>query len=196
MSELYLSRIPTRRLLAVAAIRSYYDTAISRHRLVMGVFPQMLGDSPREKASILFRVERASNEGLVYIQSSITPANISGLETREHSVDFSSGDLVRFRVTFTPSVRNGSKERFISDQDELESLLRMRLSGGLASISIVNTKDETIQRDKTASNFLKLTQVDGVATVDNLEKLTELVKRGVGRNRNYGAGLLTLSKIG
>lgn len=197
MTETFLSKIPFKKLLEVSEIKSYRDSAVSRHKLVMSVFPQLAGESARKKLGVLFRLEKSIRGSFFIVQSKVAPANIPGIETlaKNEEVSLHLGDQIRFRVTVSPIKRVGSKEVLITDYDEIEEWITQKLSSALSDVVVVNQKDERVARDK-GRNFVKLVQIDGVASVSDVLKLSELIESGVGRNKNYGAGLLSVSRIG
>lgn len=199
MSESYLTLIEGSRLIQLSGLRRYRDSAIARHRLVMSLFPQGLGDNPRAAAGVLFRVERTRRGVVFLIRSTIAPAALPQLETVKESIDgFHSGDKVVFRWTANAVKRIEQKERYLIDFDELEEWAKQRLSPALEAIELVNTIDESLVRDhaNVKGPKFRLTRIDGVATVKNVEALNSLLTDGVGRGKSYGAGLLTVKKIG
>lgn len=191
----YLTMVSLRRLLSIGGIKRYRDSAESRHRLSMTLFPKELGTGSRSTINVLFRGERSTKESIVLIRSKIAPSNIPGVNTiKEDFSKFKKGQTVRFRVTVSPIVRSGSKERFLSDFDEIENWIAKRLTPSLSDIQVVSSKSEELQRGKS-KNFVKLEQIDGVAKVDDVNSLVESLISGVGRNKSYGAGLLTVALI-
>ena len=109
-----------------------------------------------------------------------------------------AGSLVSFRVTASPISRRGSSEFHLRGHEERESWLANRLSGGLGQLEIIDVSSEEPRRNhgNKPNPSVPLAQFDGVGTVDNPDRLRDLLTAGVGRNRNYGAGLLTIKPIG
>lgn len=191
----YLTMVELRRALALADLKRFRDSAETRHRLVMGIFPQGLGSTPRSEASILFRGENSAKSAYFLIRSSLMPVALPGVKTLEE--DFShltSESAVTFRLTLSPIRRQGKVERFLSDFDAIEELLQEKLTPALEELKLVSTRDETVYR-QGGKAFVKLVQCDGVATVRDSQALEEALVKGVGRNKSYGAGLLTVKRI-
>lgn len=191
----YLTLIPFRRLLEVSGIRGYRDSAESRHRMVMALFPHVPENEARSSLGVLFRGERSKSESTVLIRSNRRPANIPGLKSlKEDFRRFELGQGVRFRVTVSPLKRSGNRERTIQDFDELESWLSNKFLPGLTGLEIIQLKEEEVRRGRS-KNFVKLVQIDGIARINDLSALATILKSGVGRNKSYGAGLLTLANL-
>lgn len=195
MTDQFLTMVETKRLLQLSDLRRYRDNAQSRHRMVMGLFPQDLGDDARGNAGILFRVERNSKGGFVLIRSSIAPVALSGVNSLRERYSHVEGDTVMFRLTLNPVKRKGSKERFITGDEELEGYLHEKVSPFFESVEVVSMKSESLLRANKGRDFLPLTQFDGVATIGNLNDLNEALTNGIGRAKNYGAGLLTVRAV-
>lgn len=195
----YLTMVSLRRLLSIGDLKRYRDSAESRHRLVMSIFPKLIEQDPRSSGGVLFRGEKSLSESTVLIRSTIAPANVPGVHTvKEDFSIFESGRDVRFRITVSPIVRSQSsgktKERFISDFDEIEEWISNKLSPGLSKIQIISSKNEEVRRGKS-KNFVKLEQIDGIAKVGDVSNLLQMLSIGIGRNKSYGAGLLTVALI-
>lgn len=195
----YLTSVDFKTILRFSGIGNYRDNAESRHKMIMSLFPQKLTPGlERTSEKILFRGEDLQHGPRFLIRSSTAPANLPGVETViEPPINqvVKSGDNVIFRVTVSPIKRRGSKERFLTIPGEVEEWLQEKLAPALENVEIIQQKEETIMRDRFRKNFINLAQLDGVATVKNIEVLEELLVNGVGRNKSYGAGLLTIRKI-
>lgn len=186
--------IKFRRLIEFNGIRNYRDSALSRHRLVMSLFPQDLGENSRLKGRILFRGEKNDKESIVLIRSELAPANISGVKVLlEDYTNLAFEEHMAFRVTAAPIERTKTGETFISDFDSQQVWLENKFAGSLKNSEIILSKEESIARDNKST--LKLVQFDGVAQLEDKASLIELLSHGVGRNKNYGAGLLTIRKL-
>jgi len=192
MSDRFLTLVGTKRLLQLSDLHRYRDNAQSRHRMVMGLFPQGLGADARESAGVLFRVERNSKGGFVLIRSAIAPVALPGVNSLRERYSHVDGDTVLFRLTLNPVKRKGNKERFISGDEELESYLHEKVSPFFENPEVVSMKRESVLRQNKGREFLPLTQFDGVATISDVHKLEEALTNGIGRAKNYGAGLLTV----
>lgn len=194
----YLSVIEFKTLLRYSDIKNYKDNAESRHKMIMSLFPAYIeGDEKRNSNKILFRGEDTSSYSRFLIRSEVPPSNLPGVQTivEESFQNYEVNSNVIFRVTVSPIRRRGNKERFISEPDELEEWITEKLSPALKDIEIIQTKDETVLRTRNRKNFIKLVQIDGIAKIGDVDRLEELLIKGVGRNKSYGCGLLTIREI-
>lgn len=197
MSKSYLTMVELHDLLRLSLIRRYSDNAVSRHRLVMSIFPQHIGGNARANAKVLFRCERSKDRSFVLIRSNTPPANLPGVNSIEESREGIQKDMhVSFRITVTPIKRHGNKETSLSDFEDIEVWLRNRVENALSDVELIEIKNETVKREKDSKHFLNLVQIDGVAKIEDVTALEGLLVNGVGRNKNYGAGLLTVRPIG
>lgn len=197
MTKSYLTMVELHDLLRLSLIRKYSDNAISRHRLIMSIFPQHIGGNARADSKILFRCERSKDRSFVLIRSNTPPANLPGVNSIEENHEGLQKDMhVSFRITVTPIKRHGNKETSLSDFEDIEAWLGNRVEGVLSNIELIEIKNESINREKDSKNFLNLVQIDGVAKIEDAQLLENLLLNGVGRNKNYGAGLLTVRPIG
>lgn len=202
--ESFLSVIGIGDAIRQSGIPTYRDSARSRHRLVMSLFPDGLGSSPRSSAGVLFRLEAVRSGQRVtqrlLIRSAIRPLEVEGMRTvcEDLSLLPEPGSPVSFRVTASPISRKGSAEFHLRGHEEQESWLRSRLSGGLEEIEILDLGLESPRRNpgKEPTPSVPLVQFDGVGAAGDTGALRDLLLHGVGRNKNYGAGLLTVRAIG
>jgi CRISPR system Cascade subunit CasE len=168
--------------------------------MIMALFPQDLGEHPREAAGVLFRFESGTLGNSRYgsrvlIRSSLPPANLPGLETIKERREYQGSDTVVFRIVGSPVVRRGSREAPLIDDDARELWLCKRFAGALKGMTLVNVKSEVIRRNRSIIEVVQLVEFDGIAVVEDSDALNRLLKVGVGRNKSYGAGLLTIKKI-
>lgn len=191
----YLTLVNLRRLVEINGIKRYRDNAESRHRMVMSLFPHVEDDEARRAMGVLFRGERNRNESLVLIRSTTPPAQLPGIKSlKENLARYNDESYVKFRVTVSPIVRYGNKERALFEFNDLEDWLQKRLSKALEEVELIQIKDEKVKRAKS-NNFVKLVQTDGIAKIKDVDALIDLLQNGVGRNKSYGAGLLTLVEV-
>jgi CRISPR system Cascade subunit CasE len=213
MNKSYLSKIELRSLISLVSQlnlngkKMYVDNAVSQHRAIMSLFPQGLGETPRAETGILFRVDFTASGLQVLMRSNIQPIQSTGVISM--SEDFSSleaGQYLRFRVTSSPIIRYRDKrndkhklrERFLVSDNEREDWIIKKFSQAFVeeSIEVVSIIEREVKRDHSKnSTFIKLVQFDGIAQVNDRDSLEMLLLSGVGRNKNYGAGLLTIKLI-
>lgn len=196
MTNSYLSKVDIRKLLTVNGRRSRLDNAIDQHRSIMSLFPDGLGESPRSAGKILFRLDQSLNESFVIVRSSITPIESLGIRTIEEDFShFNNGSIVRFRTNLSPIKRNGIKESFYTGE-ALEEWFIKKVSQFFDEVNILNIDEKSLYRNSSRSNkdFVKMAQFDGFATVKDSSSLQNALIEGIGRNKNYGCGLLTIVK--
>lgn len=197
MTETFLTMVPMRDLIYFSKIGRYRDNALSRHRMIQSIYPSEIGDGSRKKLNLLYRFEKDFQGGRALIRSSVAPASLSQIKTITEKHEYKHNDNVGFRVVINPIKRNGSKESFLTKTEDIEEYVEKRFFEALKDIHVVSMSSETLWRTNLRSNknFLKLVQIDAVATVDEEDKFLNFIKNGVGRNKNYGAGLITARKI-
>lgn len=199
MTDSYLTRIPTRSLVHIASAFSpnnYKDNANSRHKMVMSLFPQLEGENPRAKMNILYRVETTPQGSFFLIRSKIPPANIPTVETyKENLSRFQTGDTLRFRIVISPVTRHKKKDIPIYDTSDIEAWVLNKLSSFFSDTEITTINTGTIKRYQKNRNSVPMARIDGIATVSNTEILQDALISGIGRNKNYGAGLVTVVKL-
>lgn len=174
--------------------------------------------------SLLFRVDVSDNGPVVLLQSSAEP-DWAALEvaprtlleppaTKEFDPTFRLGQRMGFRLLARPSTRKsgdyglkksgkrqpGPRVDCRDDEQRLEWLRRK--SGqhgfqveavGLTMVSMPAVKSDRAPREKGGS--FTAVQFDGVLVVTDPEKLREAVCNGIGPQKAYGFGLLSLAPM-
>lgn len=180
------------------------DSGPDRHRKVMALFPFTLpGPASERRASsnILFRFDPVPGGGYRVIVQATTPINAPGA-TRNQEVPVSAliapqGALVRFRLTANTVRRSDHSERPLR-LEEVPAWLTARLEGALTDIDIIDIARTSLTgpSNDEQRRRIQLDTIEATATVTNPAHLAHLVTTGVGRAKAYGAGLLTLIRIG
>lgn len=112
--------------------------------------------------------------------------------------------LLRFRLRCRPSKRIGEpghpsegKRRSLRDKEELFAWLRRK--GEASGFNIDSVAFDRIywydSKDGKGSKPLGAVQFDGVLVVTDPEKLREAVRNGIGPQKAYGFGLLSLAPL-
>lgn len=176
------------------------------HKLVMLMF-----DSNRADENVLYMVMDSKKDGAgnapihMIVQSNNQPKNIPNdslrlLNSKECSSDMDvikNGDVVRFYGVFEPQKRNRRmiknpnsmwllrtpKERAEWLQKKFESV------GSLVAINEITKNDVYISKTTGESHHTSFYGYECMLKVTDSEKLKEMLKKGVGRSRSYGAGL-------
>lgn len=223
-SQFFL-KVPVHSLLArqvpKSASRGWeIDSPTFRHRAVMGLFGSLEGDRVRQDAGILFRLERIPGRAPFFlVQSQVEPDNIQDVDGCEvRSWEFpklTDGCPVSFRVALNAVRRrtiheSGSRRTLVSsvpfdhDEDAKEEgaltvtpWLQHKLAPALCDVQVTNHLRDLLE-DPAVNGRRKVLQVDtidGIGIVEDVETLKLLVEHGVGRERAYGCGLLSVRAL-
>jgi CRISPR system Cascade subunit CasE len=174
----------------------------------------------RVEAGILYRWE----EGPVLLVQSLDQPDWSKLdlpdsalagepESKVFSPQFALGQTLAFRLRCRPSQKQrvegskNSKQRSLrTDEDRILWLERQGVKFGFALQAAHPMQERWRDTKPTASNLeapakrqrfdsLPATRFDGVLVVTDPEKLVQGVRMGIGPQKAYGFGLLSLSRI-
>ncbi len=194
------------------------------HRGVMRLFPRLLegpADHRRAAAGIMYRLDVLGGVPTVLVQSlvrpELTPESSRTTEVSARAWTAEAGERVVFRIAVNP-VRRSTQQfsdatktvrlapldgtrRTRSHQKQVAAVvpvegitewLSARLDGALGELVLVNHF-----RDLTATGGHKLVvdTIDAVAVVTDAAALDEVRRKGVGRSKAYGCGLLTLRRV-
>ena len=193
-----------------------------RHRAVMSLFGALSGKSVRKDANILFRLDALPGQAPFFlVQSSVAPENIEkfdGALTKHISLpELQHGTTVSFRITVNAvrrrTVESGGKKRvqvtpvpieIDEDSDDttdysqnLEMWLSNKLAGALHGVEMTTHVREVLQDAPHARSgmTLQLDTIDGIGIVESPEKLAAFLLEGVGREKAYGCGFLTVRAL-
>lgn len=216
--NLYLSRIPLNPLYAPAIKLAANPEAL--HAKLYALLPKPASEGERR---LLFRVDPTDDGPVVLVQSSVEP-DWGALElapralreppaSKEYVLNFVKDQRMAFRLLTRPSIRksgdfgpkpNGKRKPGprldCRDDEERLEWLRWKAgdngfvveSVGLTILSVPAVKSDRDIRNKggsfTAACF------DGVLVVTDPEKLREAVRNGIGPQKAYGFGLLSLAR--
>lgn len=217
----FLSQIPQHELRIRAGRMP--DGPNTRHRDVMSLFGQIDGNA-RQDAGVLFRLEHLPGQAPSYlVRSAVAPSNLTeGARTvSEGEAELPKGTAVAFRISVNavqrtkrgtrPVYVDGALEELVesgqmseeeaSSAAEITPWLSEKLFPALADIRIINHQREVLGRGRKGQNLSKekiavqIDLIDGVALVNDPLALQELLRRGVGRAKSYGCGLLTVRPL-
>lgn len=195
------------------------DSPVFRHRAVMGLFGDM-DSKPRQSANILFRVDYTAGQPPYFlVQSAVAPVHVdelSGAECRQLRLpDFLPGQPVIFRFSGNAVRRrrvpvDGRTKTQVTpvpyDHDAvavengfttITPWLQNKLSGALKDIQLVNHQREVLQEAAKGSPrmAIQVDTFDGAALVDDPETLKEILLQGLGREKAYGCGMLSVKAV-
>ncbi|GGM23180.1 hypothetical protein GCM10010129_79410 [Streptomyces fumigatiscleroticus] len=189
--------------------------ATQMHRTVMRMVPDGLGDSPRQRAELLYRLEETDTSSTLLVQAAhLDPALLSAgygqAEIKSLAPMFAAlckGLAVRYRIVLNPAKRErlpveekGKRGKIVplSGADADQWWHRRAEAAGLQLHILTPTTLAPIRpRGKEAPPMRhSLLRYDGTATVTDPTALTEALRAGIGRGKPYGAGLLSLAPAG
>jgi CRISPR system Cascade subunit CasE len=213
--KLYLSRISLNPLFSEALQLAASPTKI--HERLAPVFG---GNHPQTQNRVLFRVDEGP---VVLVQSELLPdwdlferkprLLRSDPETKEMELNLAVEQRMGFRLLARPSARPsgdfghkengkrkpGPRRTCRTDEERINWLSRKgRDSGfmvetvGLTNVVLDSIKWRGAPREK-GSTFAAV-QFDGVLVVTDPDKLKEAVRNGIGPQKAYGFGLLSLAR--
>lgn len=216
----YLTQVPQRELAERSGRRE--DTPDSRHRDVMSLFGSLPG-VPRKDAGILFRLERLPGREPSYLVRSRVPVAhpTSATRTKVEPDDVPEvGSSIAFRVSINAVQRpkSGKTRPVAPDRDDVDDSvphgegtekpapptvtpwLTERFRGAVSDLSVLNHVREVVGATRhgakpQATKVIQVDVFDGVATVADPDVLGQLLANGVGRERAYGCGLLTIKRL-
>lgn len=224
-STLFFTRLPAHVALARGAEFHAGNPSLLaqpqfRHRAVMSLFPSVDSSTPRSELGVLFRLDHVPGQAPYFlIQSRVRPSvEVSGVDVKEAPLPHvPAGTTIRFRVAVNAVQRKGKKSveegtregkatkvnsiPFDADATgELPGItewLSAKLSPALTQVTILNHTRELLGKPRrkkgTTKGFvLQVDTIDGVAQVGD-EYALQLA--GVGREKSYGCGLLSVMPI-
>ncbi|GGZ88618.1 type I-E CRISPR-associated protein Cas6/Cse3/CasE [Streptomyces echinoruber] len=186
--------------------------ATQMHRTVMRMVPEGLGESPRRRAGLLYRLDETDTSSTLLVQATrldptLLPAGYGHAEVKSLAPLFSSlrkGLAVRYRIVVNPVKRErlpleqkNKRGKIIplSGADADQWWLRRAADAGLQLHVLTPTHLNAVRpRGKQATPMRhSLLRYDGTATVTDPDALADAVLTGIGRGKPYGAGLLSLA---
>jgi CRISPR system Cascade subunit CasE len=206
--ELFISAIVVRQG-SLFDVRAGHDPYFL-HELLWTGFP-----TPEEaiEARILYRYDREGGLGFVYVQTrarpdwSRLPEALKDNVVQPRPLTIPEGPRLRFRLLAKPSFRvanresevRGKRRTLFREAHCLRWLMRKGREGGFAVEDCALTElvwhdSKTPQKDPNgAEKRLRGTLFEGVLIVTDRARLLETVANGVGPNKAFGFGLLSLA---
>lgn len=186
--------------------------ATQLHRTVMRMVPDGLGDAPRQRAGLLYRLDETDTSSTLLVQATVLdparlPTGYGQAEVKSLAPMFTAlrkGLGVRFRIVLNPVKRErltleekGKRGRIVplSGADADQWWLRRATEAGLDLHVLTPTTLEPVRpRGRDAPRMRhSLLRYDGTATVTDPDAVRAAVVHGIGRGKPYGAGLLSLA---
>lgn len=179
------------------------------HRDVMSLFGDLEGK--RADNGILFRLDEMANikdaEGRLrtgrallvrsaveptFPEGSLTPTMRREAVTVQEKAAPAAGTTVMFQVDVNTAQRHGKIESPVP-VDQMGQWVTEKLEAALNILGITRMDSRTI--DGPTGGRMRITAVAGVGQVKDSEALERLRTHGVGRAKNYGAGLITWTAL-
>lgn len=156
-----------------------------------------LQHSTRENNHLLYRVIKKTNVYLVYVQSD-TPLNTNNIAQYGFAVcgttqlTFTVNRQVKFNMKVHPTYTVDTKPKFLKNPEQRITWYNKKLAdSGLQVHAIQEVASSLVEFSKSANKVTRIACCDvvGVATIKDPEKFRHFVQHGVGKLKNYGAGL-------
>lgn len=192
--------------------RHEIGNVVAVHRRVMQLFPDGLGDTPRAKAGVLFRIDEDRHGAYILAQSAIPPqpdrlpARYGKTSTTILTplLDALRPDLpVRYRITAcaikrisrTPKEGRQPGQVIPLTGDDAENWWQQRAHTAGLAIHSTSTHLLDAARGKRDTDPITISRhlFEGTATITDPDALREAITGGIGRGKPYGCGLLSLA---
>lgn len=204
---MYLTKVVLNRQLRGARI--LLSNPQKLHAAINASFPESV-EYTQETGRPLYRVENSKNDTIIYISSPLHPdvKHIIEQAGRENDVDSSvtksydkflnsiqNGDIFRFRLNANPTVMINKNRIPLIKEKRLDWLNR---KGDLHGFSILDSSMSNDTKVEFKHNPRKITfsycTFDGRLQVNDNTELINAIKNGIGSQKAYGMGLLSLGK--
>lgn len=178
----------------------------SMHKRLMSLYPDGLGNNPRQAINLLFTADAANGE--ILFQSDIRPVlgplsdarnnyflHVITKPTEEVDLQFTDGDIVDFRYWMACQIRSSdSKKRVdITDEDEILSKAKVQLSCAGLQVDELSVVDrQRVCSARRRINYVNA-EITGFGSVSDADALTHTVLTGLGGGRLWGSGVLLVS---
>ncbi|NLD16757.1 MAG: type I-E CRISPR-associated protein Cas6/Cse3/CasE [Tissierellia bacterium] len=182
------------------------------HNWVEGAFPEEFDEEIRSRK--LWRVDFLKEIPYLLLVSETKP-DIEKLERYgiKESVEIKSYDSfleklkkgmrARFRVKLNPVVSksDGTLGRgkiipLVSDEDQIKFLMELSEKNGFKLLpndfNIVSKGYEVLKQPKKRPINIVMAEYEGILTITDLEKFLKVLKKGIGKKKAYGFGMMTV----
>ena len=198
MSKIYLSRF---RIERKEALKHHLASAYALHKLFWQCFP----GRPEAERDFLFRCDHQGAALTILMLSSEMPTRCSWAEwdgTKELDITFNAGTFYWFRLRANPTSRAqaSGKLRALTDREDLDDWLnRKGKQHGFALRTQSEYSNCHLEQFSKSSNgpvvSLNVVDMGGVLCVTDAAAFGEAFRRGIGRGRAFGCGMLLLKRI-
>lgn len=207
---------------ASRAVQRDLGNAAALHRRVMALVPDGLGESPRSRAGVLFRLDTGSSDAAVLlVQSRVAPdprrlpreyAEAQIKDMHALLTALRPGLSVRYRLLGN-AVRRCGRNSTVGRWKQAVPLrggeadrwwAERATTAGLTPHTVLSEPSEPLttwhvpDTGRTGANDRvrvphQATWFEGFATVHDAEALRHALLHGIGRGKSYGCGLLSLA---
>ena len=177
------------------------------HNMVYGSMPNGTTHQPRQESSarLLYRVDYEPNgQALLLVQSAFHPdptGFAAKVQSKMVNYAFASGQQLRFRLVAAPTVNRtstGKRYSLTRESEQLDWLNRKGIDSGFSINAVQVTKSERVLCQGNGRHhsieFVRV-QFDGELTVTDAVKFQVAVESGIGAERAWGCGLLSVAGI-
>lgn len=162
----------------------------------------------------LFRVDNKKNEKIVYMVSENMPNverwnNRFGIKPGQslcQSADYEAflasikkGDLMSFKITAVPTKTTNGKKVSLDYKSALNWMSRKLIKGGAIPVedSLMQAEEQSVKFRKgfastTHEVYYRTRTYEGIFEVENVDKVVDMLRHGIGRQKAYGCGMLTV----
>ncbi|KOU11249.1 CRISPR-associated protein Cse3 [Streptomyces sp. NRRL F-4711] len=195
------------------AVQRDLSNATDMHRTLMRMVPDGLGDSPRQAAGLLYRLDVTDNFATLLVQAATLaptrlPDDYGHTDVKDLTPVFNAlqeGLAVRYRIVVNPvkterlpleNKGQRGKRIALTGPDADQWWAHRAHEAGLHLTSALPTPVAAVhgRGNKASAARHHLVRYDGTATVTDPDALAEAVLVGIGRAKSYGAGLLSLAR--
>jgi CRISPR system Cascade subunit CasE len=180
------------------------------HRTIYGGFNDVMNDKTPER--ILFRLEPKFGNGpdVIIVQSWTKPVwnnllvlndgfqSYAKLSVKESAFTLTASATYRFRLKAEAKKKGEIKNiiNLVTEEEQMEWLRRKAQYYGFVINQALILDNRNPIEGKSRGNMLFFNAVlyEGILTVDDVEKVTNAVKNGIGHGKGFGLGLLSLAR--
>ncbi|MFI7077124.1 type I-E CRISPR-associated protein Cas6/Cse3/CasE [Micromonospora sp. NPDC049903] len=176
------------------------------HRRVMSLVPDDLGEQPRHRAGVLFRLDHTTLGPVLLIQTALPPdpsrlpEGYGTVATRDITPlikALTTGMTVHYRIAANASKRawngdNAGKIVALSGQHAEQWWQRKADASGL-DLRHLRAQPQPAARGRATPVRHAITLFEGQAVIADAEQARAALLAGIGRGRSFGCGLLSLA---